>query len=95
VQLRQLILFTCVMRVTRLRTLLWCQVYHARLKATGEDVAVKVQRPQVLFTVTRDLYVMRIILNLLGKCGRWVRATRTPGQSCTLNLRTSVSFHKP
>eukprot|EP00611_Tribonema_gayanum_P008597 TRINITY_DN18194_c0_g1_i1.p1 TRINITY_DN18194_c0_g1~~TRINITY_DN18194_c0_g1_i1.p1 ORF type:complete len:1066 (+),score=380.32 TRINITY_DN18194_c0_g1_i1:141-3200(+) len=46
------------------------QVYKARLRATGDEVAVKVQRPEVLFTVTRDLYVMRIILNLLSKCGK-------------------------
>ncbi|KAG5175343.1 hypothetical protein JKP88DRAFT_351553 [Tribonema minus] len=46
------------------------QVYKARLRATGDEVAVKVQRPEVLFTVTRDLYVMRIILNLLAKCGK-------------------------
>eukprot|EP00752_Nemacystus_decipiens_P004220 g3855.t2 len=42
------------------------QVYKARLKGTGETVAVKVQRPKVLATVTRDLYVIRIILDLLG-----------------------------
>lgn len=28
-------------------------------------VAVKIQRPKVLATVTRDLYVIRIILKLL------------------------------
>lgn len=42
------------------------QVYKARLKGTGETVAVKVQRPKVLATVTRDLYVIRIILDLIG-----------------------------
>lgn len=42
------------------------QVYKAKLIATGEMVAVKVQRPRVLATVTRDLYVIRIILDLLG-----------------------------
>lgn len=34
------------------------QVYKGKLK-TGEDVAVKVQRPYVLETVTIDLFVIR------------------------------------
>lgn len=34
------------------------QVYRARLK-TGEEVAVKVQRPNLLPTLTLDLYIMR------------------------------------
>jgi predicted unusual protein kinase regulating ubiquinone biosynthesis (AarF/ABC1/UbiB family) len=46
------------------------QVYKARLKSTGAVVAVKVQRPNVLYTVTRDLYVMRLILDLLSKVDR-------------------------
>lgn len=35
------------------------QVYKGNLKETGEEVAVKVQRPYVLETVTVDLYVIR------------------------------------
>jgi len=35
------------------------QVYKAKLRATGETVAVKVQRPQVLETVSLDLYLAR------------------------------------
>lgn len=35
------------------------QVYRARLKSTGEEVAVKVQRPAALSTISKDLYVMR------------------------------------
>jgi len=35
------------------------QVYKAKLKATGEYVAVKIQRPKVLETVSKDLYVLR------------------------------------
>lgn len=35
------------------------QVYRAKLRATGETVAVKVQRPQVLETVSLDLYLAR------------------------------------
>lgn len=35
------------------------QVYRARLNSTGEYVAIKVQRPEVLETVSKDLYVLR------------------------------------
>jgi aarF domain-containing kinase len=39
-------------------------VYKGRLK-TGEQVAVKVQRPGVLETVTIDLYILRSLGLLL------------------------------
>lgn len=35
------------------------QVYRARIRATGEEVAVKVQRPSALSTISKDLYVLR------------------------------------
>lgn len=35
------------------------QVYKAKLKESGVEVAVKVQRPAALATVSKDLYVMR------------------------------------
>mmetsp|Transcript_6338 Transcript_6338/g.15184 ORF Transcript_6338/g.15184 Transcript_6338/m.15184 type:complete len:662 (+) Transcript_6338:167-2152(+) len=35
------------------------QVYKAVLRETGEDVAVKVQRPNALATISKDLYVLR------------------------------------
>eukprot|EP00303_Exanthemachrysis_gayraliae_P000188 CAMPEP_0206011302 /NCGR_PEP_ID=MMETSP1464-20131121/13028_1 /ASSEMBLY_ACC=CAM_ASM_001124 /TAXON_ID=119497 /ORGANISM="Exanthemachrysis gayraliae, Strain RCC1523" /LENGTH=821 /DNA_ID=CAMNT_0053384957 /DNA_START=58 /DNA_END=2523 /DNA_ORIENTATION=+ len=35
------------------------QVYKGTLRATGETVAIKVQRPNVLEMVTKDLYVLR------------------------------------
>jgi aarF domain-containing kinase len=35
------------------------QVYKAKLASTGEYVAIKVQRPRVLETVSKDLYVLR------------------------------------
>jgi len=35
------------------------QVYKAKLVSTGQEVAVKVQRPRVLETVSKDLYVLR------------------------------------
>lgn len=42
------------------------QVYRATL-ASGEVVAVKVQRPDVLESVTLDLYVIRLILLFISK----------------------------
>ena len=58
------------------------QVYKGVLKGTGETVAVKVQRPYVLETVTVDLYVLRrvglflrrfpsISLDLVGLLDEW------------------------
>jgi len=35
------------------------QVYKGRIKGTGEEVAIKVQRPAVLEVVSKDLYVLR------------------------------------
>mmetsp|Transcript_97166 Transcript_97166/g.245055 ORF Transcript_97166/g.245055 Transcript_97166/m.245055 type:complete len:865 (-) Transcript_97166:164-2758(-) len=35
------------------------QVYRATLRETGEEVAVKVQRPGALGTISKDLYVLR------------------------------------
>jgi aarF domain-containing kinase len=43
------------------------QVYKARLAATGEAVAVKVQRPAVLETVSLDLYLARQVGMLVRK----------------------------
>ena len=42
------------------------QVYRATL-LTGETVAVKVQRPDVLESVTLDLYVIRLLLLFLSR----------------------------
>ena len=43
---------------TKLNRGMEVQVYKGKLK-TGEDVAVKVQRPYVLETVTVDLFIIR------------------------------------
>lgn len=43
------------------------QVYKGRLKENGDLVAVKVQRPFVLETVTVDLYVIRYLGLVLRK----------------------------
>ena len=41
------------------------QVYKAKIKATGEIVAIKVQRPGILETVSLDLCLIRKLANLL------------------------------
>ncbi|PNX56829.1 ABC1 family protein, partial [Trifolium pratense] len=43
------------------------QVYKGRLKENGDLVAVKVQRPFVLETVTIDLFIIRNLGLALGK----------------------------
>lgn len=53
------------------------QVYKGKLRATGETVAVKVQRPGVLEEISRDLYVLRILaaaamnLKIANRCDKW------------------------
>lgn len=41
------------------------QVYKGKLKSTGEEVALKVQRPGILETVSLDLMLLRKLANLL------------------------------
>ncbi|GLJ52423.1 hypothetical protein SUGI_1115160 [Cryptomeria japonica] len=36
----------------------------------GEDVAVKVQRPNALYNVARDIYILRLLFGFLGKLAR-------------------------
>ncbi|KAG2445070.1 hypothetical protein HYH02_008937 [Chlamydomonas schloesseri] len=43
------------------------QVYRARIRVTGQEVAVKVQRPQALGTISKDLYVMRRAVGVYEK----------------------------
>lgn len=58
----------CVEHVlTVLVTFLAPQVYKATLKSTGESVAIKVQRPGVLETVSLDLHLARELGYLLNK----------------------------
>jgi predicted unusual protein kinase regulating ubiquinone biosynthesis (AarF/ABC1/UbiB family) len=44
------------------------QVYRGRLVSTGEEVAVKVQRPNLRPTLTLDLYLMRWAAGWLSPC---------------------------
>eukprot|EP00871_Galdieria_phlegrea_P001954 jgi/Galph1/275/GphlegSOOS_G5108.1 len=52
------------------------QVYYARLIATGEEVAIKVQRPDMLKKVTLDLYVMRKVASVMEKVQERLTASR-------------------
>ncbi len=49
------------------------QVYKGRLK-TGEDVAVKVQRPGLADQITKDIYVIRILANWATKYVTQIRS---------------------
>eukprot|EP00798_Chlamydomonas_sp_ICE-L_P018062 gene18062-24485_t len=46
------------------------QVYRARVRETGEEVAVKVQRPAALSTISKDLYVLRRAVGVYEKLVR-------------------------
>ena len=61
------------------------QVYKAKLKKTGETVAVKVQRPQVLETVSLDLYLARE-LGLLARNFPALADRLDAGKAVTLGL---------
>ena len=43
------------------------QVYKAKLRVSGETVAVKVQRPGVLSTISLDLYIIRSLAMGISK----------------------------
>ncbi|KAK9915022.1 hypothetical protein WJX75_003712 [Coccomyxa subellipsoidea] len=56
------------------------QVYRARLATTGEEVAVKVQRPAALSIISKDLYVMRRAVVLYERLIRRFTAQTTDYQ---------------
>jgi predicted unusual protein kinase regulating ubiquinone biosynthesis (AarF/ABC1/UbiB family) len=43
------------------------QVYRGKLKETGEEVAIKVQRPNILPSIALDLHILRIIAPIFQK----------------------------
>lgn len=45
------------------------QVYKAVLRETGQEVAVKVQRPGVEPIIFRDLFIFRALARLVNRCG--------------------------
>jgi hypothetical protein len=58
------------------------QVYRCRLRASGEEVALKVQRPDMLRAVSLDLYLLRGYM--VRVCS--VRCSRMPGTVCACDL---------
>ncbi|CAJ1368415.1 unnamed protein product [Effrenium voratum] len=53
------------------------QVYRATLRSTGQEVAVKVQRPGALSTVSKDLYVLRRLADVVQPLIRRFTADET------------------
>ena len=53
------------------------QVYRAKLRETGQEVAVKVQRPGALSTVSKDLYVLRRLADVVQPLIRRFTADET------------------
>ncbi|CAN4122169.1 unnamed protein product [Withania somnifera] len=47
------------------------QVYQARLRSTGEVVAVKVQRPGVRSAISLDILILRYLAGLIKKAGKF------------------------
>lgn len=56
------------------------QVYRARVRATGQEVAVKVQRPNALATISKDLYVVRRAVGVYERIVRRFTAQTTDYQ---------------
>ncbi|GAX80969.1 hypothetical protein CEUSTIGMA_g8404.t1 [Chlamydomonas eustigma] len=56
------------------------QVYRARLRSTGDEVAVKVQRPGALSTISKDLYVLRRAVGVYEQIVRRFTAQTTDYQ---------------
>ena len=63
------------------------QVYQCRLRETGELVALKVQRPDMLRAVSLDLYLLRNYMSFVD----WFKARLPPacGANHTLSARHS------
>jgi len=53
------------------------QVYRAKLRETGQEVAVKVQRPGALSTISKDLYVLRRLADVVQPLIRRFTADET------------------
>ena len=45
------------------------QVYRAKLKATGEEVAIKVQRPNIMTQIALDMHLLREIAPIVKRLG--------------------------
>lgn len=60
------------------------QVYKAKLRKTGQDVAIKVQRPDMLRKVSLDLYCMKRVAKLVEAVQNQFTAARTDYTSLLL-----------
>lgn len=47
------------------------KVYQARLRSTGEVVAVKVQRPGVQSAISLDIFILRYLAGFIKKAGKF------------------------
>jgi len=45
------------------------QVYKAKLKATGQEVAIKVQRPNIMTQIALDMHLLREIAPIVKRLG--------------------------
>jgi predicted unusual protein kinase regulating ubiquinone biosynthesis (AarF/ABC1/UbiB family) len=46
------------------------QVYKAKLKSTGQEVAIKVQRPNIMNQIALDMYLLRLVAPVLKKLAK-------------------------
>jgi len=68
------------------------QVYRARIRATGVEVAVKVQRPGALSTISKDLYVMRRAVGVYERLIKRFTAQTTDYQSLLSTFAEGEGF---
>ena len=61
------------------------QVYKGTLK-TGEEVAVKVQRPGILGEIALDLYLLRLLTPLQVKLSNWINKRSTAQEDIDVSL---------
>ena len=47
------------------------KVYQARLRANGQTVAVKVQRPGVRAAISLDIFILRLLAGFVRKAGKF------------------------
>ena len=59
------------------------QVYKAILRETGEEVAIKVQRPRVEPVILRDLYIFRSMARFINPVCKVGRGLVTGAWQCT------------
>jgi ABC1 atypical kinase-like domain len=71
------------------------KVYRARLRGTGEEVAVKVQRPNALSTISKDLYVLRRGVGVYEQLVKRFTAQTTDYQELLSTFAEARTHHTP